>query len=423
LNSPSQHERLAEPDSAMRRAETGPATDGLTVERISPALWHRIEDWDEAVAGSSHPSVFLTHDWLASWWQCFGEGLEPCLLRVAEPRGSTVGLAPLYLGRLRTPIRLPVRRLGLLGDQAVGSEYLGLVARAGLEGEVGRAVLDYLGAEAGGWDIAELLGLIDGDPAGEALERGIRGSATRVRLERHPCSMVWLPDDFDTYLAGLSSKFRQSYRQRASKLRRTCSVRFIRTSSEEELRPHLKTLFRMHQEHWITRGYPGSFADARMRRFYLEVARRLLASGRLQFWHLEVDGVIRASQFGFTYNHILHSLQEAFDGSLRLPGVGGLGVVLRAHVIRCAIEERLRGYDFLGGDEDFKRRWGTSVRSVRHVHAVAPGVRGRLAWLAAVRLRDARSWLVRNAPDRFVQRLRFARVRGSSRRVGADDPT
>jgi CelD/BcsL family acetyltransferase involved in cellulose biosynthesis len=395
----------------------------LAVERVPPSQWHRIGDWDQAVMGASHPSVFLTRDWVESWWQCFGEGLEPWLLRVAEPGGPTLGLAPLYLGPLHTRLPLPVRRLGLLGDQAVGSEYLGLLARAGREADVARAVLDHLTAEADRWDLADLVGLVDGDPAGEALERGIGGRAARIRRERHPCSMVWLPDNFDAYLDGLGAKFRQSYRQRASKLRRTCEVRFLRTSSEEELRPHLRALFRMHQEQWIARGYPGSFADQRMRWFYLEVSRRFLAAGRLWFWHLEVDGTIRASQFGFTFDGILHSLQEAFDSGFRLPGVGGLGVVLRAQVIRHAIEEGLRGYDFLGGEEDFKQRWGTSTRYVRHVRAAAPGPRGRLAWLAAVRFRDARSWLIRTAPDRFVQRLRYVRVRGRSQRPLSGDPT
>lgn len=395
----------------------------LVVERVAPAQWHRIQDWDQAVTGSSNPSVFLTRDWIESWWRCFGEGLEPWLLRVAEPGGPTLGLAPLYLGPLPTRVPLPVRRLGLLGDQAVGSEYLGLVARVGGETDVARVVLDHLAAAAGRWDLADLTGLVDGDAAGEALERGIVERAARVRRERHPCSVAWLPGDFDTYLAGLGSRFRQSYRQRASKLHRTCQVRFLLTGSEEELRPHLAGLYRMHQEHWTARGYPGSFADERMRRFYLEVSRRLLAAGRLRFWHLEVDGVIRASQFGFTFGGVLHSLQEAYDSGFQLPGVGGLGVILRAQVIRHAIEEQQRGYDFLGGDEDFKQRWGTSTRYVRHLRAVVPGPRGRLAWLATVSVRDARSWLIRTAPDRFVQRLRHARVRGASQRPVRGDRT
>jgi hypothetical protein len=57
------------------------------------------------------------------------------------------------------------------------------------------------------------------------------------------------------------------------------------------------------------------------------------------------------------------------------------------------------------------------------VRAAAPGPRGRLAWLATVRFRDARSWLIRTAPDRFVQRLRYARVRGRSQRPPSGGPT
>jgi CelD/BcsL family acetyltransferase involved in cellulose biosynthesis len=153
-----------------------------------------------------------------------------------------------------------------------------------------------------------------------------------------------------------------------------------------------------------------------MRRFYLDVSRRLLASGRLRFWQLEVDGVIRASQFGVAYDGVLHSLQEGYDTGFRAPGIGGLGVVLRAHAIKAAIEEGLRSYDFLGGTEDFKQRWGTSVHHVRNVHLAAPGPRGSLAWVATVGAHDARSRLRGRAPDGLVKTVRALRARRYGRR-------
>jgi CelD/BcsL family acetyltransferase involved in cellulose biosynthesis len=388
----------------------------LTVERVAPDRWNGIQDWDDAVAGSSRPSIFLTRDWTTSWWRSFGQRRQPWLLRVVGPEGSTVGLAPLYLERTRGSIPLPVRRLGLIGDRQVGSEYLGLVARAGLEEDAGSAVTAQLAAHEVTWDVAELTGLPDGDPASAALERGLRAAAARVRVEQTPCSVIPLPDDFDTYLAGLGSKFRQSYRQRANRLHRTCDVRIYQTGSEEELEGHLQTLYRLHQARWAAAGYVGSFADPRTRRFYLETSRRFLRAGRLRFWHLEVDGVIRASQYGFAYNRVMHSLQEAYDTTFRLRGVGGLGVVLRGHVLRCSIEEGMDAYDFLGGVEDFKTRWGTSVHHVRGVRMAAPGVRGRLAWAATLQAEAVRGALREMAPEGLVHAVRAARARRSAGR-------
>ena len=397
----------------MGRRLTGPAPGVVssvapepTVERVPPEHWELIGDWDEVVAASARPSVFLTRDWAVSWWRSFGDGLEPWLVRVAEPGGGTIGVVPLYLERVRGG-----RRLGLVGDRSAGSEYLGMVARPGSEAEVGREALDHLAVE-GGWDLAELVGLVDGDPAGAALELELRGRASRARVERHPCSAISLPADFDTYLAGLNSKFRQTYRQRANKLHRACAVRFFRTEAEDELEGHLEKLFRMHQARWTVEGYSGSFADPRMRRFYREVSPRLLAAGRLRFWHLEADGAIRASQFGFVYDGVLHSLQEGYDTEFRPPGVGGLGVVLRGHVIRSAIEEGLRAYDFLGGAEDFKTRWGTSAHHVRVVRAAARGPRGLAAWLAVVGAEDARALVRERAPRPLLAAVRAVRNRG-----------
>jgi CelD/BcsL family acetyltransferase involved in cellulose biosynthesis len=399
------------PHPGWRDPAPPPAAGRLSVTQVPPPGWRDLDDWDAVLAGSARPSVFLTRDWVASWWRCFGQGAQPWLLRVAGPAGETLGLAPLYLSRPPGAARLPVRRLGLIGDHSVGSEYLGLIARAGHERVVGQAVADHLAAAPARWDVAELCGLAEGDPAASALEAPLRTAAGRASEQRQACSAVPLPDSFEAYLAGLGSKFRQSYRQRASKLHRTSTVRYLMTDAEADLPAHLEALFRMHQAHWTSLGLPGSFADQRMRRFYLEVAGRLLRSGRLRFWQLEVDGVIRASQFGFAYDGVLHSLQEGYDTTFRAPGIGGLGVVLRAHAIRSAIEEGLAAYDFLGGTEEFKQRWGTSTSHVRHVRLAAPGARGALAWLATVGAREARAGLRGRAPERLVRAVRAARAR------------
>ncbi|HEX8856877.1 MAG TPA: GNAT family N-acetyltransferase [Thermoleophilaceae bacterium] len=380
--------------------------DTPAVERIAPDAWQGIPDWDETVAAAAAPSIFLTRDWASAWWASFGAGLEPCLLRVEHHDGRTAGLGLFYLDRLRGS---PLTRLGMIGDRVVGSEYLGLVARRGSEERVAGAVAAWLSAAAR-WDVADLGGLRPGDPAADALERSLSARARRSHADEHPCATVALPGDFEEYLGGLNSKFRQRYRQRTNKLLRSCEVRFFLSERESDLPAHLDTLFRLHQARWVEAGRPGVFADARMRAFYRDVATRLLRNGRLRFWQLEADGAIRACQFGFAYDGVLHSLQEAYDSDFAPPGVGGLGVVLRGHAIRAAIEEGLRAYDFLGGVEDHKLRWGASVHQVRHVRIGSRGTRGALGWLASSGPEAAREWVKGALPDRVLEKLKAARA-------------
>jgi CelD/BcsL family acetyltransferase involved in cellulose biosynthesis len=297
----------------------------------------------------------------------------------------------------------------------VGSEYLGILARYGSEPEFVRSLAREL---AGQWTLADLRGLREGFRNSDLIPEAFGSRApARIHRERHPCSALRLPADYEEFLASLASKFRTTLRYRTNKLVKNFDVKLVRTLREEELDDHLARLFDMHQERWEAEGHSGSFYQPRKRSFYREVSAAFLRRGWLRFYHLQVDGVIRASQFGFAHRGVLHSLQEAFDYGFRPPGVGGVGVVLRGMAIRESITEGLTSYDFLGGDEEFKARWGTTPHYVQRVRIGAPGPAGALAFLWAARGRDARLWVRAHLPPWMVTARDRWRVRRQARRA------
>src|SRR2546426_12171960 len=198
----------------------------------------------------------------------------------------------------------------------------------------------------GEWALADLRGLRENHPSADLLIRLFGARAPdRVHRERHPCSSLPLPADYETYLTSLATKFRTTVRYRTNKLLKNFKVRLLRTGREEDLDGHLERFFEMHQGRWEAEGHPGSFYNPRKRAFYREIAEGFLRRGWLRFYHLEVDGMIRAAQFGFAFRGVLHSLQEAFDRHFRPRGVGGVGVVLRGMAIRESIVEGLESYE------------------------------------------------------------------------------
>src|SRR2546425_3615592 len=264
----------------------------------------------------------------------------------------------------------------------------------------------------GEWALADLRGLRENHPSADLLIRLFGARAPdRVHRERHPCSSVPLPGDYEAYLNSLPTKFRTTVRYRTNKLTKNFKVRLLRTGREEELEGHLERLFEMHQGRWEAEGHPGSFYNPRKRAFYKEIADGFLRRGWLRFYLLEVDGVIRAAQFGFAFRGVLHSLQEAFDCDFRPPGVGGVGVVLRGMTIRESIAEGLESYDFLGGVEGYKIRWGTTSHYVQRARIGAPGPAGALAYLSTARLRGARLWLREHLPERLGEARGRGRIR------------
>jgi CelD/BcsL family acetyltransferase involved in cellulose biosynthesis len=92
-------------------------------------------------------------------------------------------------------------------------------------------------------------------------------------------------------------------------------------------------------------------------------------------------------------------------------------VVLRGHVLQAAIEDGFHTYDFLGGVEDHKLRWGASVHAVRRVCIGRPGVTGSVGWLASVGVGSVRESAKRALPDAVLDMLRSARASCYRRRL------
>jgi len=389
----------------------------LKIEKVPFPEWENrlLTEWGELLEAASEPSVFLSPEWIIAWQRHFGGDVEPLLLIARDTSGRLSGLAPLCRRRMR-PARLSgPYLLAFLAAEGVGSEYLGVLARNGSEPEFVRSLAREL---AGQWALVDLRGLREGSRSAVLIPQAFGSRApARIHRERHPCSALRLPADYEEFLASLASKFRTTLRYRTNKLVKNFDVKLVKTVREEELDDQLARLYEMHQERWEAEGHSGSFYQPRKRSFYREVSAAFLRRGWLRFYHLQVDGVIRASQFGFAHRGVLHSLQEAFDYRFRPPGVGGVGVVLRGMVIRESIAEGLTSYDFLGGDEEFKTRWGTTTHRVQRVRIGASGPAGALAFLWAAGGRDARLWVRAHLPPWMVAARDRWRVRRQARRA------
>src|ERR1035437_10130070 len=92
------------------------------------------EEWDRLLAGSASDGVFLTWEWLRTWWSHLAGRHE---LRIVAVRrgGELITLAPLAVrpGPLRR--LLPFRAVEFLGTGTAGSDYLDLIVRKGDEAE------------------------------------------------------------------------------------------------------------------------------------------------------------------------------------------------------------------------------------------------------------------------------------------------
>jgi len=314
-------------------------------------------DWDSLLGALPGASIFSSWEWLAPWWRAFGDEQT---LRVLSFRNSTshlAGIAPLSFATRRSA-GFQWKIVRLMGDGSKDSDNLDLPVLPEYEEGFMEALLLHLAEHSSQWDFCEWNTVPENSPVARHLPVQLKKRKWPIVTTSTPCSWINLPDSWESYIKQLSAKERGKLGIRTRRLEKLYSVRYRRTSQIEELNRDLESLFHLHQLRWEADGRPGSFCSPQRRQFYRDLAGLLLQRNQLQLWFLEIEAKPVAAQFGFRFGSTVYSLQEGFDPAMAKDSVG---YVLRAHVLRTLISEGVSKYDFLGGVNDSKTRWGAQV--------------------------------------------------------------
>lgn len=311
-------------------------------------------EWSALLDECAAANVFLSHEWLHSWWTAYRPAAELALV-VLRARGRVRAIAPLMIETRRRG-GLACRVLRFVGDGTGETDHVGFVlARADRAATLPRllAAIDALD-----WDVAEFNQVPEGSETADALRDWAERQRLRPAVERAPCPVRRLPARFDDVLASLPSRLRTSVRSSTKKLQQKHAVGLGLVTEEDELPAALETFFANHASRWQGKGQAGAFADARRCAFYARLSPRLLRRGWLRFYALTLDGRAVAQQYCFAVDGTVMLLQEGFDFAHATDNVGN---VLRAKVFEHLIASGAACYDFLAGTSRHKQSWSDGV--------------------------------------------------------------
>lgn len=332
--------------------------------------------WDALLARSSADSFFLRHAWLTGWWRHFGGGRELRVLVAENSGGRIAGVAPWCLTRENGLGMLPVGEIAFLGREGVTGDYLDVFAEPDQHGSVLRACLDAL-SEDSSWDLLRMSDVLDTSPTFEAVieEARHRGLAV-VPGKTQVCPHLPLPSTWDEFLGSVSGNLRSNLRRKEKKLA-ALGMR-VEEAHGDAIGPALDTLFALHAARWGARGRSGNFLDPRLRAFHHDVAPILDRDGAVGLWTAILDGTPAAAIYGFRHGGRFLYYQAGFDPAFSEHGVG---FAIMGHAIRRSIEAGLTSFDYLRGEEEYKRRWTDQARHTKTLVLARPNLRG-FAWRA-----------------------------------------
>jgi CelD/BcsL family acetyltransferase involved in cellulose biosynthesis len=381
--------------------------DSMPLQVKTVRTWDELEAihpaWERILQGAAGLTIFSTLEWLGAWWKAYGKEKELVAAIFSNSANEIVGVFPLYTDFVEPELTFRVRRLRFVGDGSEDSDNLDLIIREGYETSCIQSFLSWLGSNPH-WDICELNTLPLGSAALPSLISELKTRRwTHRRLER-PRSTISLPDTWESYLQQtISRKEGTKIGYYSNRLQKRFQVSITKCDNAQALPASLAALFGLHQERWRLRGGPGAFASEQRRNFYHNMAAFFLERGWLEFWILQLDGKPVAAQYGFRYRNAVYSLQEGFDPAYSSDRVG---YVLRAQVLRMLIGQGVRQYDFLGGEDASKDRWGAQVGSYADIHFARPLTQGALYLRMDQTGRALKSWLRTNLPALLLRTLR-----------------
>lgn len=328
--------------------------------KVATRLESLREQWPPLAECSG--SVFLTWEWLLTWWEFYGRGRELRLV-TAHDDDRVVGVVPLYQWSAR-----PARVLRLLGHGT--SDQAGFVSCPEDREQVAAALHAVLRRER--WDVLLAESVDDG--------AGWADVAPTASLRSLPSPVVRFgPEGWSGYLKGRSRNMREQLNRRPRALSREHDVRFRLVQDARELEAALPVLFRLHALRW-----PEGSQFLREQEFHRAFAARALQRGWLRLWLLVLDGEAVAATYGFRY-----AGRECFYQSGRDPHYEreSVGFVLLAHAIRQAADEGMSEYQLLRGGEPYKSRFATDEP---HVQTLALARRRSVLPLLSLAARTAR---------------------------------
>jgi CelD/BcsL family acetyltransferase involved in cellulose biosynthesis len=348
--------------------------------------------WDELLSRSAADSFFLRHAWLAAWWRHFGSGRMLRVIVAESDDGRIAGVAPWCHSTELDHRVLPVGEVSFLGRYGVTGDYLDVFAEKGRESEVLRACLAGILRDSR-WDLLRVSDVLDGSPTlAQLLEEAPAHGLTAVPGTTKLCPYLPLPGTWDAFLASVSGNMRSNLRRREKKLA-ALGVRFEEARGAA-IAPALDALFTLHGARWETKGLTGNFVDPRLRAFHHEIAPVFDREGAVGLWTAVLNGKPAAAIYGFRHRGRFLYYQAGFDPAFAEHGVG---LALMGHAIKQSIAAGITEFDYLRGDEDYKKRWTDKARHTKTFVFARPNLRG-FAWRTLSSGKETAKRFLRRAP-------------------------
>ncbi len=307
------------------------------------------EQWNFLLSASGLNNIFLTWEWLYSWWKVF-KGKNDELFIVVGMEGTEISaIAPCYINKGF------YKKICFLGSGIACSEYLSLIVSQEDRVPFVYGICEYLNVNRNEWDLISFEALRSNDEVIVLLKDCIDSKKWRWMISREQ-ACPYLPlstlEELKKIMSSSLIKNMLTGKRRLSSKGRV-EYKELSCPDQKEALSNYDIVVSLHQKRWQTLKDKtgGIFSNELMLEFLRIVTGEFSKNGWLSIVCLTFDGKPVAAEYNFKFNNKVWGYVKGYDPSYKYytPGLICLWESLQFY-----IDSGYREFDFLRGGEGYK---------------------------------------------------------------------
>jgi len=296
--------------------------------------------WHDPRNSLAWDCLFVSPMWMKAWWDVFGNGQDLRIYGIWR-QADIIGIAPFLIDG-------GTARFVGQGDVC---DYLDFIPAPGWEAEFFHVLITSLREQ----------GITHLDLAPIHRDSTVRSVFPKIAKELK-CDIQFrqedvlfelvLPDTWDGYLDGLSGKYRHEIRRKLRRLEKTGRVYYRMVDDSRNIGEAMDAFLTLFRSNRMDKS---RFMTDRMVSFFMSLAASLAKFNMLKLYFLELNDEPVASVMCFDYRSDVYLYNNGYDSSLNWLSIGLLSKLFS---IKDSIQEGKKKYNFLKGNEDYKKQLG-----------------------------------------------------------------
>lgn len=344
-------------------------------------------EWNALAQTCLSNSVFLSWEWIYCWWKNFSDGRCLCVIEVRDGK-DLIGIAPFCYKKM-IPL-LPFTTIELCSASDLSPDYLDIIAKKGYEKKIIKAVFSYFLVNEKHWVIGNFNNLLKNSVLFKSIDC-FRNHILLTKEFSSICPFLTIDGSYDEYMQSkFKRKKRYNLKRELNNLIKKKNVYFYHADSLEEIETNISKFYSLHLKRSKQKKVKSSIADERAVNFIRDFSKRASEKGWLSIFFLVHQSEAIGALFCLQYNRKLLYYQSGIDPVWKKFGVGSALIHL---VIRYAFENQFQEFDFLKGDETYKKTWATVQREQYRILFFRNNLFGKYFYFVYRIMNSLKGWL------------------------------